>query len=259
MGSVLILGDGLLGSQFKKYGIPVISREDCDITDPFDVDAVFTKYRPQVVLNCAGVVPRSPDHSDVVRLFKTNALGPRILANACDSRGIRLISLSSDCAFSGRKGNYSEIETPDTNELYGLSKAVGEIVEFPHLTVRTSFIGFPDVKGRGLLAWASQQKVITGYDKVLWNGLTVNELVKLLIETVIPMELSNVIHLYGETVSKYDILKEFKLLYGFDYQLIKESEVEENPHISDKTLSSMLPEIQTKLSFREMMQEMKNG
>lgn len=253
---LLVFGDGLLGSAFKNHGV-VLSHEDCDITSRFDIDAVLTKYKPKVVVNCAGIVPKA--ETDIITTLRVNSQAPKLIAAACDEIDARLVQISTDCVFSGNGGKYLEVATPDPDTTYGFSKYLGEITEFPHLTVRTSFIGFPDVKGRGLLAWAAQQKVITGYDKVLWNGLTVNELVKVLIETVIPMELSNVIHLYGETVSKYDILKEFKFLYGFDYQLIKESEVEENTHVSDKTLTSMLPEIQTTKTFKEMMQEMKDG
>lgn len=259
MSDILVFGSGLLGSQFTKYDIPTISREDCDITDPFDVDAVLTKYHPHVVLNCAGIVPKASDHADIMKLFNTNAAGPKLLANACDSRGTRLIQISSDCVFSGRKGNYTEIETPDADTLYGLSKYLGEITEYPHLNIRVSFVGYPDPKGHGLLASVADEKVVTGYDKVFWNGLTATELARMLVEEIIPMELSNVIHLYGETLSKYELLRQAKMVLGFPYQLVKESEVTDTPHESDKTLSSMLPSIQTTKSFRQMLEEMKSG
>jgi dTDP-4-dehydrorhamnose reductase len=120
-------------------------------------------------------------------------------------------------------------------------------------------VNYPDPKGRGLLASVANEKVVTGYDRVFWNGLTAKELARMLVEEIIPMKLSNIIHLYGETISKYELLKQAKLVLGFNYQLVKESEVTDTPHESNKTLASMLPELQCKKSFKQMLEEMKSG
>lgn len=252
MSELLVLGNGLLGSTFEHY-CPVIDHETCDITSRFDLDAIIAKYKPKVVINAAGIT--RPD--DIMTLFKVNSQAPRMIASVCDEHDIRLVQISTDCVYSGKKGKYLEIETPDPDTMYGMSKYLGEITEYPHLTVRVSFVGYPDPKGRGLLAWASKEKVVTGYDKVLWNGLTTVEFARMLVETIIPMRLSDVIHVYGETISKYDLLKTAKHVFDFDYQLIKESEVTETPHVSDKTLTSILPEFHVTKSFRQQMEEMK--
>ena len=164
MGNVIVLGNGLLGSAFKEYEIPVISHEDCDITSQFDIDAVIAKYHPDVIVNAAGITPKAM--FDVLDTFRVNSLGPKLLAKACDEHEIRLVQISTDCVFDGKKGGYVEIDQVSPSDSYGLSKALGEITEFPHLTIRTSFVGLPDPKGRGLLAWAANEKVVTGYGKV---------------------------------------------------------------------------------------------
>lgn len=257
MGNIIVLGNGLLGSAFTEYEIPVISHEDCDITSQFDIDAVIAKYRPDVIVNACGIVPKAILH--VMDAFRVNSLGPRLLAKACDENEIRLVQISTDCVFSGARGGYVEIDQVSPPDSYGLSKTLGEITEFPHLTVRTSFVGLPDPKGRGLLAWAANEKVVMGYDKVFWNGLTHTELARMLVEVIIPMELSDVLHLYGETISKYELLKQAKMTLNLDYQLVKESEVTDTPHEGNKTLSSLMPELQSKKTFMQMLREMKYG
>ena len=258
MTDLLVLGKGLLGSHIAKlYDVPVLSHEECDILEPFDIDAVLVKYKPRVVINAAGVVPKSPYHADVMQLFKVNGQGPKLLQAACDEWGIRLIQISTDCVYSGTRGGYDEVEIPNPNTLYGLSKYLGEITEYPHLTVRTSFVGFPDPHNRGLLAWASQQTQITGYDKYMWDGLTAPELARILIEVVIPLKLSNIIHLFGPILSKYELLRQAKEVFGFPYELIKESDTTETPHAVNRTLMSEMPEIQTWKPFQQQLEEMK--
>lgn len=257
--SVIVLGKGLLGSHIAKLypQVPVISHEDCDILSPLDIDAVIHKYDPEVIINAAGVVPKSPDASDLMKLFSVNGQGPHLLQAACDEGGRKLIQISTDCVFRGTKGNYSEIDVPNPDTFYGLSKYLGEITEFPHLTIRTSFVGFPDASNRGLLAWANTQTAITGYDQYYWSGLTTYELAKILFETVIPMNLSNTLHIHGQRISKYELLETAKEVFGWKYTLTKESETVETPHKADHSLLSELPELQTKKTFKQQLEEMK--
>ena len=258
MSEIIVIGAGLLGSHIAKvYDLPVLSHEDIDITEPFDIDAVLVKYRPNVVINAAGIVPKSPVYMDVMQTLKVNAQGPKLLASACDEWGSRLVQISTNCVYSGNKGGYDEVEIPNPPDLYAMSKYLGEVTEYPHLTVRTSFVGYPDPKGRGLLAWAAQQSQVVGYDKYMWNGLTATELARVLMEVVIPLKLSNIIHLFGPTLSKYDLLQQAKEVYQWSYHLVKESDVEENPHQKNMTLMSELPDIQTKKSFQQQLEEMR--
>ena len=112
MRSVIVLGRGLLGSHIQALypNVPVISHADCDITDPFDVDAVLRKYMPEVIVNCAGIVPANTQSNDTMQILSTNSRGPKLLQNACDDYGMKLIQISSDCVFSGIKGDYTEVD-----------------------------------------------------------------------------------------------------------------------------------------------------
>ncbi|HLG48269.1 MAG TPA: sugar nucleotide-binding protein [Reyranella sp.] len=123
-------------------------------------------------------------------------------------RGARLIHISTDCVFSGRRGGYRESDTPDPVDLYGLSKLLGEVGTPPHLTLRTSFIG-PQLSGReGLLAWfLAQRGTIKGYGKAIFSGLTTCALARV-IERVIdgPLPLSGLYHVAASPISKYALL-----------------------------------------------------
>lgn len=259
MRSVIVLGKGLLGSHISLLypSIPVIPHSECDIVDPFDVDAVLRRYKPEVVINCAGIVPKSPVAQDTMQLLSINARGPKLLQTACDEYGTKLIQISTDCVFGGIKGSYTEVDIPNPTSLYGMSKYLGEITEYPHLTVRTSFVGFPDMAHHGLLHWLFTSNKVTGYDKMFWSGLTTTELAKILIETVVPMSLSNIIHLHGERISKHQLLTTVKEVYGWNVEIEPEND-EKSTHREDRSLTSEMPEIQTKKTFKQMVIEMKD-
>lgn len=257
--TVVVLGStGLLGNTLAAhYDVVALPRGICDLTDHVSISTMFGWYRPEIVINAAGVVPKA--HVSDLQTLRTNALGPQVLREACNEYGARLIHISTNCVFAGQSGGYLEDSIPYPLDMYGMSKCLGEVTESPHLTVRTSFIGLPDLGGRGLLAWASRQKVVIGYDKVKWNGLTTNELGSIIFNTLIPDKVSGILHLHSQVTTKYDVLVTAKDVLGWDTQVIKESEVEEleNNHVEDFTLSSSYPHLQTQKSLREMLEEMK--
>jgi dTDP-4-dehydrorhamnose reductase len=260
--NIVVLGKGLLGSHISKLypNIPVLSHAECDITSPFDIHAILTHYKPDVLINCAGVVPKSSQAHDTMQLFRTNSQGPHLLQAACDEFNCQLIQISTDCVFSGAVGGYCEIDIPKPDTMYGMSKYLGEITEYPHLTIRTSFVGYPDINMRGLLGWASTQKEIVGYDLYQWNGLTTTEFARILIEEIVPRHLSNTIHVYGkETTNKYQMLVDAKNVFGWDYSITRESEIvsEDNKHIKNMTLTSEIPDFCSDKPFVQMLEEMK--
>lgn len=111
-----------------------------DITDKEAVSDIVHNIRPDYILNCVGVLIRgSKDHPDNAILI--NAYFPHLLKRLSDEVGAKLIHISTDCVFSGRKGNYSETDFKDADDVYGRSKALGEIINDKDLTIRTSIIG----------------------------------------------------------------------------------------------------------------------
>jgi len=257
--NVLVVGNGLLGSHLIEYfGCDGVSKETCDLTIPYTVQETLLKYRPDVVINCAGIVPKHIQNAEYT--VRANALGPKYLADACNTVNAKLIHISTDCVFDGVEGGYVETDVPYPTDLYGVSKYLGEVTYYPHLTIRTSFVGLPDPNGRGLLSWAQQQKEVVGYDKVFWNGLTTVELGKQLFKIIyLKPNLSGLLHLYGETVSKLDILVEAGLVWGWDQTVVAESTLTDRPHVLDRTLASHFPDLQTKKPLFQMLTELRDA
>ncbi len=178
-----------------------------DVTDWPSVEKVARFIRPDVVINTTGILNKRAEQN-IREAIQVNSLFPHQMAQLGKQLGFRFIQISTDCVFSGRKGNYRESETPDGTTVYAKSKSLGEVVDGPHLTIRTSIIG-PELRdGIGLFHWFMQQKgSILGYRKVLWNGVTTLELAKALDWIMQKPELTGLVHLTGpEKISKYQLL-----------------------------------------------------
>lgn len=186
-----------------------------DITDKEAVSDIVHNIRPDYILNCVGVLIRgSKDHPDNAILI--NAYFPHLLKRLSDEVGAKLIHISTDCVFSGRKGNYSETDFKDADDVYGRSKALGEIINDKDLTIRTSIIG-PKLKenGEGLFHWFMHQHgKINGFQTAIWGGVTTLELAKA-IDIAIDQEITGLVHLSnGVGISKYNLLLLFKKIWN---------------------------------------------
>lgn len=230
----LVFGDGLLGSSLKTLPKTVVlSKSQCDITQREQVKDALNYYHPEVVINAAGIVPKNP--AIIETMFKVNSFSPHYIADIC-FRNHYFIHISTDCVFSGDGGNYTERDVPDATDMYGMSKLLGE--PYNGLVIRTSFIGLPDPKQRGLLAWAQQQKEIIGYDRVFWNGVTTKELVTKLQEYT-HERITGIRHVYSYTVSKYELLNCAKEVFGWTMPIYRETDSIGKSHVCNKTLSSV--------------------
>lgn len=252
---ILVFGaGGLLGTHlcalYPDDTLP-ITKEGCDITDPVRVDFLLQYHKPEIVINCAGIVPRSPDYSDAEQVIRVNSYAPKVLGEACSDHDIKLIHVSTDCVFSGLTGNYDEKDIPNPNSLYGLSKYIGEVTRYPHLTVRTSFIGYPDPTQRGLLQWFKDTDPITGYAKYWWNGITTTELARVLMEDI--QSYTGLLHIGNrELTSKYNLLETANKVYGWN----KEIDAVDDPEI-DRTLDHIGGNWINK-PYEQMLEEMKS-
>ena len=149
--------------------------------DALDFDSVirvFAEAKPEFVVNCIGAVKQRDEAKDAVVSIALNALFPHRLSALCEASQARLIHISTDCVFSGRKGNYTEDDIPDAEDLYGRSKQLGEITDQPGtLTLRTSIIGRDFERNSGLLEWfLSQRGSVMGFKNALYTGLTTHAL-----------------------------------------------------------------------------------
>lgn len=230
MNDILVFGaNGLLGSHlcalYPNQTIPV-TREECDITNGEQIVHVLTEYKPKVVINCAGLTNKASN--DPESMYQVNSLSPHRIEAVCDSFRMRLIHVSTDCVFGKNARWATEDEPPTPDDEYGRSKLRGEINRFPHLTIRTSFVGWPDYKGYGLLSWLYRQpNPVPAWRFAWWNGLTTVRLARYLIETA-HEPVYGIRHVFGESINKYYLMKTVSQIYGWE----KEFEVLDDPKIT---------------------------
>ena len=128
----------------------------------------------------------------------------------CRSAGARMIHISTDCVFDGKKGNYTETDTSTADDLYGRSKFLGEVAYPPHcLTLRTSIIGH-ELKGKfGLIEWFLAQKgKVNGFTHAIYSGIPTVELAHIITDYILPnKDMNGVYHVSSDPISKYDLLK----------------------------------------------------
>jgi dTDP-4-dehydrorhamnose reductase len=165
--------------------------------------------RPDVVMNCIGIVKQKTEGVETSAVIRINALFPHELADWCERNGVRLVHFSTDCVFSGKTGGYSESATPDPVDLYGLTKLLGEINRRGCVTLRTSIIGWELTGVTGLLEWFRSQRGrrIRGYTRAVYTGVCTRVLADVLREVVASWtEMHGVYHLASAPISKHDLL-----------------------------------------------------
>lgn len=185
--------------------------------DSFDtVIRALASIQPNVVINCIGLIKQLPISSDPLSSITVNSQLPHRISLVCRTAGARLIHISTDCVFNGMKGNYTEEDPSDAQDLYGCSKFLGE-VSYPHcVTMRTSIIGHELKSKLGLIEWfLAQEDSIRGFTRAIYSGFTTIELARIIREIILPnKELSGVYHVSSEPISKYDLLKMVAEKYG---------------------------------------------
>jgi dTDP-4-dehydrorhamnose reductase len=192
------------------------------VEDFESVKRAFALTHPEVVINCVGIVKQDAAARDAVPSITVNALFPHVLARLCREEGARLIHLSTDCVFSGRKGHYVEADPPDAEDLYGRSKLLGEVVYENCLTIRTSMIG-RELKGtHGLMEWFLSEKGnhVRGFRRAVFSGFTTAALSELIADIIVEQpELNGLYHVAADPITKFALLSLVKEVYGLQIEI----------------------------------------
>lgn len=184
------------------------------------ISEVLANIKPDFVINCIGIVKQDSNAQSIEKILPVNSIFPHRLAALCKIGEIKMIHISTDCVFSGKKGNYREEEEKDATDLYGISKGLGEVneMEGTALTLRTSVVGHELNSNRSLIDWFLSNKPgsnIEGYEKVFYNGLSTVEVCKVL-KIVMESEKwkSGLINLSGEKINKANLLRMVNKVYS---------------------------------------------
>ncbi len=230
---ILVLGgDGMLGHQLLQHftgnhDLRVTLRQESSAYNSYQlfdetnayygVDVrsferlteVFADFQPDTVINAVGIVKQRSSAKDCIPSLELNALLPHKLSLLCKAIGARLFHISTDCVFSGDKGNYVESDVSDATDLYGKTKFLGELVDSHCVTLRTSIIGLELARKKSLIEWyLAQQGDVNGYQKAIYTGVTTRELARVIEFIMIKFpDLNGLWHVASQPVSKYDLLK----------------------------------------------------
>ena len=282
--NILILGiSGMLGNILFKYLTSLkrhevfgtirsledkkfftnIDNKKIDILDNINkfenISNLFKKIKPDLVINCIGVIKQKKEILIPSETIKVNSLFPHQVNQVCSDFNVRFIQFSTDCVFSGSRGNYIEDDIPDCSDFYGRSKLLGEINHSPNsITLRTSIIG-TELKGNAsLLDWfLSQSNQVLGYKNAIFSGFTTLEISKIINNVIIPNpKLSGIYHLASEPINKFSLLSIVKKIFKKRILIIPDYNLSIN-----RSLNSEKFYLQTKYiapSWMEMIADLYN-
>ncbi|HEY0544535.1 MAG TPA: SDR family oxidoreductase [Pyrinomonadaceae bacterium] len=198
--------------------------------DVFDFDTVthaFAVARPEVVINAVGVIKQLPTAKDPIVALTINSLFPHKLAELCRASNARLITLSTDCVFNGRRGMYTESDVADAEDLYGRTKFLGEATGENCLTLRTSIIGRELESSHSLVEWflSNRGGKVKGFTNAIYSGfptIVMAEIIADLIER--QPNLSGLYHVSSEPINKFDLLKLMRDAYRVEIEIEADAE-----------------------------------
>jgi len=171
------------------------------------------------VINCIGGIKQNALNDE--QLYRLNVVFPQKLAAACEQAGSRLIHISTDCVFSGEKGQSTELDEPKPVDSYGLSKLTGEPTTC--MVIRTSFVGTELHGAVSLLGWAMSQrgKSVTGYTNHLWNGVTTQQFAQCCDDIILNDRYCvGLRHIFNPTpVTKAEMLEAFNRQFGLNLSI----------------------------------------
>ena len=196
---------------------------------------IYAQIHPNVVINCIGLTKHHKEANDPLLAIPINAMLPHRMAELCAIAGARFVHVSTDCVFSGAKGDYTEEDPADAQDLYGKAKFLGE-VNYPNaVTLRTSTIGNELQSKYGLLEWfLSQQVECKGFSRAIFSGLPTNVFAQVVGDVVIPRpELSGLYHVGAGPIGKYDLLRLIADVYGKSIDIAKDEDF-----VIDRSLNS---------------------
>lgn len=214
-----------------------------DVLNSDDLIVLLSKVKPDVVINCVGLIKQFSSAKDPLAALPVNSLLPHRLLKLCELIGARLVQISTDCVFSGKKGLYSEADVSDAEDLYGKSKYIGEIHDSTQaITLRTSIIGHELNSSNSLIDWfLAQQGAVKGYTKAIFSGLPTIELARIIRDYVLPREdVHGLYHVSAEAIDKFSLLEKVAKQYGKDISLTVDETVDINRSLDSSRFRTIM-------------------
>ena len=191
---------------------------------------IFQQIKPEIVINCISLGKELLKKSDPLMMIPVYSLLPHQLSKLCNENETRLVQISTDGVFSGKKGNYTENDVSDAEDIYGITKHLGELIEKHTITIRTSIIGHEINTKNGLVEWfLSQKKQCECFSNAIFSGFPTVVLAEIIRDFIIPNnQLNGVYHIASKPISKCELLTLIAKEYGLEIKLITNNKIKIN-------------------------------
>ena len=234
--------------------------DNIDILNLDNLNKLLESLKPNIIVNCIGVTKRKIS-DNLLDVIKINSIFPHELVKWGLINSARIIHFSTDCVFNGLTGNYNEKSNTNAFDIYGKTKALGEIQYDNCLTIRSSFIGRELFDKTELLEWviSNNGKKIKGFKKTMYSGVSALFLSKF-IKNIINdhIKLNGLFQLSTDIpISKYDLICLIRDCFDLNIEIIPENNKYHCPTLDNSKLKNKMNfEIP---SWKEMLVELKNN
>jgi len=224
----------------KRYGLFQEANivPEVDVLEVSRLEEVVERVDPDVAVNCVGIIKQVNEVQDSLLSIWVNSLFPHQLCQICGGKGIRLIHISTDCVFSGKKGNYCEDEPSDAEDIYGKTKYLGEVNGNSALTLRTSLIGRELSTTNSLVEWLLSEEggKVNGFTNAIFSGFPTVHFAGIITDIIANHRgLSGIYHISSEPISKLELLNLIREKMALDIEIEEYSGV-----FCDRSLDSTL-------------------
>jgi len=282
--NIMIIGStGMLGSQItsyfckikdyniicviknkKKFSLLKIKHDKlnvkvCNLVDIKKLEKLVKKNKLDYLINCVGMVKQIMNSDNRKLTYFLNVTIPKKLSKLASSQNFKLIHFSTDCVFSGTKGNYSEKNKPDCKDFYGITKLKGEVKSNNTINLRTSIIGHELNTKIGLLEWfLDSKKKVYGFKNTIFSGLTTLEIAKFLDTYIIRKNKikSGLFHLSSKPINKFSLLKIISKIYNKNILITPENSIKCDRSLNSSKLKKIV-KYKSK-SWQKMLIELKH-
>ena len=196
--------------------------ENLNVLEIGEVEKSVNTIKPDVIINAVGIIKQIKSDSSTARMIQVNSVFPHQLADIAAKHNSRLINISTDCVFDGAKGDYTEKDIPNTLDLYGKSKNLGEIERQNCLTLRTSIIGRELLTKHSLVEWflSNKGQKVKGFVNAIYTGFPTIIFAEILTDLIInKANLEGLYHISSKPISKYDLLNLVKKEFNADIEI----------------------------------------
>ena len=265
---ILILGSsGMLGKYVHSFfsknceNVLTANRSDFEVNVNTNSDSVkkllqkFNISEDDIVINCIGLIKPQVDKYGTTLSIIVNSLFPNLLSNECQNIKAKMIHITTDCVFSGKKGSYIENDIHDVSDIYGRTKSLGEPSNCT--VIRTSIIGEEVNQKRSLVEWvkSNTNKEINGFEDHFWNGLTCLQVAKVIDQIIKENKFwIGTRHIYSDKVDKYELVSFINEIYQLNIKINKIK----SGSFCDRSLSTVHDNDFNIPNLRQQIQEMKD-